>query len=157
MINIHQSRCDALVLLHPSDPGIIHVPLAGFSYEHAERLQAQLWNVLKEKRLLSRFRDAEQEEETHRGIKPPNRKARETDPMQLILSELWTQVVKLVVDTIFPAVSTVLVTMFMMIPMAKTSVMLAHVQLQQQVTTYHLVPNWPSRISSVARCWDLLG
>ena len=129
MINVHQSRCDALVLRHHSDPGIIHVPLAGFSYEHAERLQAQLWNVLKEKRLLSRFRDAEQEEETHRGIKPPNRKARETDPMQLILSELWTQVVKPVVDTVFPAVSTVLVTRFMLISMAKTSVMLAHVQL----------------------------
>ncbi|KAI0083837.1 CHAT domain-containing protein [Irpex rosettiformis] len=98
VINMHGSRCDALLLSHTGS--IVHIALPDLSFHHAGKLQKQLWSVLKEKRLLSRSRDVERDDGEYRGAKPRNWKASGPDPMQTILADLWKQVVSPIVDNL---------------------------------------------------------
>ncbi|KAI0092623.1 CHAT domain-containing protein [Irpex rosettiformis] len=98
VINMHESRCDALVLYHPGN--VAHIPLPDFSYERAQNLRKQLWTVLSHKRLRSQFRDSSYDENQNRGPLPPGRKRKEHDPMSLVLADLWRLVVKPIIDLI---------------------------------------------------------
>ncbi|KAI0088787.1 TPR-like protein [Irpex rosettiformis] len=97
VVNVHESRCDALILRDTND--VIHVPLPSFSYNQAKDLQTRLRTVLKNHRLLGRTRDIYVDEDHHgRGgrTRPPN----EGDELKKILAELWSGVVKPVIDEI---------------------------------------------------------
>lgn len=96
LVNVHESRCDALILYHPAD--VAHVPLTDFSEDIAKKLQTRLWSALKAERLLSRFRDEYKDDELDRGGYTVGRTRNEIDPLHRILSDLWTLVVKPIID-----------------------------------------------------------
>ena len=93
-----ESRCDALILHHRGE--VAHVPLVEFSFHEAQKLQARLRDVLRNERLLGRFRDQLDALDDH-----PGRGGRTRDPgnhsaMRAILASLWKAVVEPVLDAI---------------------------------------------------------
>ncbi|KAI0825531.1 CHAT domain-containing protein [Irpex lacteus] len=96
LVNVHESRCDALMLYHPGE--VAHVPLNDFSEDIAKKLQTRLWSALKARRLLSRFRDEYKDDELDRGGYTVGRTPNEMHPLHGILSDLWTLVVKPIID-----------------------------------------------------------
>lgn len=103
LVNVHHSRCDALILHSPRN--VTHVPLPSFTFGRAEKLQKQLRDVLKARKRLpggSRYQDESIEilaDEEHHG----RGGERLPDPnltMRRILSELWDGVVKPVLEKI---------------------------------------------------------
>lgn len=97
-INVHKSRCDALVL--HSGGEVAHVPLIDFSEGIAKKLQTRLWSALKARRLLSRFRDEHKDDEPDRGGYTTGRTRNEIDPLHGILSDLWMLVAKPIIDVV---------------------------------------------------------
>lgn len=100
VINVHVSRCDALIL-HQSKE-VTHIPLTAFSYNHAKKLQQQLWDVLDKLHLRARFRDGHTEElgvtEEDRGGHLPYQRRSAPSILRSILANLWTLVAKPVLD-----------------------------------------------------------
>ncbi|KAF8153825.1 CHAT domain-containing protein [Crassisporium funariophilum] len=86
VINIHKSRCDALALLADSDTPL-HIPLENITYEQADKLRNQL------RRYLS----------SH-GVRLPSRKpaasSKDESAIHEVLCELWTRVVKPILDSL---------------------------------------------------------
>ncbi|KAI0083510.1 CHAT domain-containing protein [Irpex rosettiformis] len=96
VINVHKSRCDALVLCRVGD--VIHIPLPELSLDRAMGIQEYLWDLLRAKRLLNRCRGDMQDENDDRGgrvtaMDPP-------DMMRVILADLWNRVVKPIMDVV---------------------------------------------------------
>ncbi|KIM79026.1 hypothetical protein PILCRDRAFT_574232 [Piloderma croceum F 1598] len=83
VINVHEARCDALVVMADLDD-VIHVPLDGFSYTKAEDLQRSLNKVLSTAGVHKRDARGPQMVSTkHDNLK-----------FEEILSMLWTNVVQ---------------------------------------------------------------
>ncbi|KAI0825514.1 CHAT domain-containing protein [Irpex lacteus] len=99
LINTDESHCDALILYDSKDIKIKHIPLPLLSLEHATKLKKDLWSVLTARGLCGRFRDSSYEwsEDFDRGGQLPGKGMR-NDPMFKILADLWTMVIKPVVD-----------------------------------------------------------
>ncbi|KAI0085861.1 CHAT domain-containing protein [Irpex rosettiformis] len=96
VINLHEARCDALILCRASD--VVHIPLPDFSLIHAMETQRLLWDTLRAKRLLNRCRSDTEDDDDGRGgrvtaMDPP-------DLMRVILANLWTLVVKPIMDVV---------------------------------------------------------
>ena len=111
VINVHESRCDALILHSPGT--IIHVALPNFSLPDARRLYTQLRSVLIQTRHLpTRFPSG-----VHRADNEPGSLSAAISPtgsrfltaqVGNILGELWTRVVKLIIDSLPMHVSVVI-------------------------------------------------
>ncbi|KAI0825519.1 CHAT domain-containing protein [Irpex lacteus] len=101
LINMHESRCDALVLHDSIEVKIKHIPLPLLPLEHAKKLRRDLWSVLTARGLCGRFRDSfyEWSEDLDRGGRLPGTGMR-NDPMFKILADLWTMVVEPIIDFI---------------------------------------------------------
>ncbi|KAI0083507.1 CHAT domain-containing protein [Irpex rosettiformis] len=96
VINVHESRCVALVLCRVGD--VIHIPLPELSLDRAMGIQKYLWDLLRAKRFLNRCRSDLQDEGDERGgrvteMDPP-------DMMRKILADLWNWVVKPIMDIV---------------------------------------------------------
>ncbi|KAI0085866.1 CHAT domain-containing protein [Irpex rosettiformis] len=96
VINVHEARCDALILCRAGD--VVHVPLPDFSLVDAMVTQRLLWDTLRAKRLLNRCRGDMRDGDDDRGgrvtaMDPP-------DLMRIILADLWTLVVKPIMDVV---------------------------------------------------------
>ncbi|KAI0083496.1 CHAT domain-containing protein [Irpex rosettiformis] len=96
VINVHESRCDALVLCRAGD--VVHIPLPELSLDRAMGIQKYLWDLLRAKRFLNRCRGDLQDEDDERGgrvteMEPP-------DMMRKILADLWNWVVKPIMDIV---------------------------------------------------------
>ncbi|KAI0083486.1 CHAT domain-containing protein [Irpex rosettiformis] len=96
VINVHKSRCDALVLYHAGD--VVHIPLPELSLSRAMGIQKYLWDLLRAKHFLNRCRGDLQDEDDERGgrvtaMDPP-------DMMRKILADLWNWVVKPIMDIV---------------------------------------------------------
>jgi len=102
VINVHQNRCDALILHSGSDP--IHVPLQKFSHKQAEALRNQLYLCLKEKNV--RMREVEAEDRAG-GPRPPAGRPRApgAHSIRTILRELWDCVVLPILSSLVQRVS----------------------------------------------------
>ncbi|KAI0083201.1 CHAT domain-containing protein, partial [Irpex rosettiformis] len=97
VINVHESRCDALVLCRAVGD-VIHIPLPELSLIRAMGIQKYLWDLLRAKRFLNRCRSDLQDEGDERGgrvtaMDPP-------DMMRKILADLWNWVVKPIMDIV---------------------------------------------------------
>ncbi|KAI0083818.1 hypothetical protein BDY19DRAFT_1029974 [Irpex rosettiformis] len=100
LINVHETRCDALVLCQGGD--VVHVPLPQFSYGRAEKLHRDLWSILATRHLRGRFRDeleSDGGDRDDRGGYLPG-KGGKHDPTYKILGDLWVLVVKPILDAI---------------------------------------------------------
>ncbi|KAF8868109.1 CHAT domain-containing protein [Gymnopilus junonius] len=99
VINVHEDRCDALALLCGNDTPI-HIPLETFTYKQADRLRTELRSLLKSNGV--RMREAED-----RSLRTYVRGSKKGDVLQNILQELWTCVVKPVLNDLAfsPAIS----------------------------------------------------
>jgi tetratricopeptide (TPR) repeat protein len=102
IINVHESRCDALILLPAGE--IAHVPLPQFSYHTATSFFRQLTQVLGQNHLLSRLRE-NITDDLDRAVKPPKSTRNWREVLREILADLWKLVVKPIVDTITATVS----------------------------------------------------
>ncbi|KAI0083715.1 CHAT domain-containing protein [Irpex rosettiformis] len=96
VLNIHSTRCDALVLSHPDH--ITLVPLPEFSRTHAVKLLGDLWYILDTRNLRGRFRDSEWYDD-NRGQDKLGDGGRH-DPMFKVLGDLWIFVVKPILDVV---------------------------------------------------------
>lgn len=108
IINVHEMRCDALVMYGPGS-NILHVPLPELDHDHAKALQQRLWVILREERLLERPRDSRQNG-ARRAWKRPSQNAAQIpgdNVLSNILSELWDKVAKPIVNAVMPHVSLV--------------------------------------------------
>ncbi|QRV88475.1 CHAT domain protein [Ceratobasidium sp. AG-Ba] len=83
VINLHQSRCDALILSNGNSHPI-HLPLPGFSYEKAVAGKEQLLAFLRES------------EATTRGFRASHSRAGQG--IRSLLALLWEEIVKPVID-----------------------------------------------------------
>jgi tetratricopeptide (TPR) repeat protein len=97
IINVHNVRCDALILRHDED-NVAHVPLDRFSIEQAQNIQSRL-----EKLLTGSGRRVRDE----RATVWVNHKRNSDQQFRDILSELWTHVVKPILDSLAYPVSSV--------------------------------------------------
>lgn len=109
VINVHQSRCDSLVLYNSEEVQVQHIPLSSLSLDHATKLHKVLWSILTARSLRGRSRDGSytQNEDTDRGAHVPGKGMRH-DPMFKILADLWTMVVKPIINFIGTLVSPLL-------------------------------------------------
>ncbi|KAI0084270.1 CHAT domain-containing protein [Irpex rosettiformis] len=94
VLNLHNTRCDALVLSHPDH--ITLVPLPKFSLTHAVKLLGDLWYILDTRNLRGRFRDSEWHDD-NRGQDKLGDGGRH-DTMFRVLGDLWNFVVKPILD-----------------------------------------------------------
>ncbi|KAI0088764.1 CHAT domain-containing protein [Irpex rosettiformis] len=99
VVNVYESRCDALIL-HGPNCQVTHVPLSAFSSQQAEEMQTRLRNVLRNERLLGRFRGGEVAEEHPVDRGGRTRNPHNDDFIRKILSDLWIRVVNPVLETI---------------------------------------------------------
>jgi tetratricopeptide (TPR) repeat protein len=91
VINIYESRCDALVIRADLDD-VVHIPLHTFSHRHAESLQRSLAAVISVPGLRARYSDRDATR-VYLGVdRNPN------DTLRSILSQLWEHIVKPVLD-----------------------------------------------------------
>lgn len=102
LINVHHSRCDALVLCRARD--VVHVPLPEFSLLHAKLLQTWLWDFLARSNLLSRWRGDLRDEYKveERGGRVTAKEA--PDILRELLAMLWAKVVKPIMDVVLTLV-----------------------------------------------------
>ncbi|KAI0083320.1 CHAT domain-containing protein [Irpex rosettiformis] len=99
VINVHESRSDALILHGAGN--VVHVPLPDLSLFRATDVQNELWDLLRAKRFLNRSRC----EMPHRDEHGEDRGGRVTamdppDMMRKILADLWNWMVKPIVDVV---------------------------------------------------------
>jgi hypothetical protein len=91
VVNVHERRCDALVLMAAFE-GVLHIPLERFSAEEARRLHQSLKQLL----LAAGVRIRELEREDTRATRLAT--ITEGGSFQSILSNLWSCVVKPILD-----------------------------------------------------------
>jgi hypothetical protein len=91
VINAHEDRCDALVLMADLDD-VMHIPLRSFSFRQAEDLQRSLAAILSVPGLRARYSDRYMTRVCLGDDLNPN------DTFRRILSQLWVHVVKPVMD-----------------------------------------------------------
>ncbi|KAI0083205.1 CHAT domain-containing protein [Irpex rosettiformis] len=96
VINVHKSRCDALVLYCAGD--VVHIPLPELSLSRAIDIPDYLWNLLRAKRFLNRCRSDMQDENDDRGGRVTEMEP--SDMMRKILADLWNWVVKPIMDIV---------------------------------------------------------
>ncbi|KAI0684977.1 CHAT domain-containing protein [Cytidiella melzeri] len=99
VINVHESRCDALILQQPGT--VVHVPLPDFSYERAQELHRQLLSMLKSEGLRASLRQASHTGGEHEVLRLPSAESvtnEDCEPISDILATLWTCVVQPVID-----------------------------------------------------------
>jgi hypothetical protein len=84
IVNVHKSRCDALVL-HPSSPEVMHIPLPNFHLDTAQKLQHRLALLLGAEMIPRRHFKPFSE---HKLQTPSDRNAEFSD----ILKQLWIYV-----------------------------------------------------------------
>lgn len=87
VINIHSSRCDALILM-PDANSITHVPLEGFSLSKANDARAHLRSFIEQKGIRSRGL----------VLKHPNSTPKHEKEFKVMLATLWSDVAKPVLD-----------------------------------------------------------
>ena len=102
----HKLRCDALVILDCQPSEVVHVPLPDFSYDDALRLHKQLTEVLRDMNLLNRLRGDDTDDQ-ERALKCRNTIPKRGNILTDILANLWTSVVKPIVDSIITKVGIV--------------------------------------------------
>jgi hypothetical protein len=95
VINIHEFRCDALVLVDGLDE-VVHISLDDFSYEQAQRLHRSLSQLLLTAGVRTRDTRAMRRITTTTGAGFPS-----------VLSDLWSHIVKPVLDSLVFTVSPV--------------------------------------------------
>ncbi|KAI0083561.1 CHAT domain-containing protein [Irpex rosettiformis] len=101
IINVHTSRCDALLLVHNED--IIHVPLPLFSYDHARELQTRLWSFVRRRpKARNGMHDGGDRDLTDPQVLDGHDSVTddEQDTMRSILADLWVQVVQPVINAL---------------------------------------------------------
>ena len=103
-INVHESRCDALVLHHPGK--VAHVPLPAFSYDHAKKLRQQLSSALRSASSAGGFRNGSKAKGEKTGIATRSLRYQSPDLMYFVLADLWKLVVKPIIDVLKALVST---------------------------------------------------
>ncbi|KAI0083816.1 CHAT domain-containing protein [Irpex rosettiformis] len=97
VINVHESRSDALILHGGGD--VVCVPLPELPFSRATEVQSELWDLLRAKRYLNRSRGEMRDEDGDgRGgrvtaMDPP-------DMMRKILADLWNWMVKPIMDVV---------------------------------------------------------
>jgi len=97
IINVHETRCDALALISGQDAPI-HILLDDFTHKQASELRDRLRGIL----LFHRIRGRE----VDRGPRPVLDDIAETQSeIHLVLEILWQRVVKPIVDCLFNCVS----------------------------------------------------
>jgi tetratricopeptide (TPR) repeat protein len=102
IINVHDSRCDALVLHHPGD--ILHVPLSRFSYDDAIRLHKQFSDVIRNNAFLNVSQgDVQRDDEDE--INPIQPASKWNAIILQILAELWEFVAKPIISSMTGIVS----------------------------------------------------
>ncbi|TFK37142.1 CHAT domain-containing protein [Crucibulum laeve] len=92
VINVHHSRCDALILKHNCGEDVIHVPLQ-FSIKQSETLRSQLDAALSHSDLRVR------------GDRPAGNNRSNNGGIKDVLSELWKHIVKPVLAALDQPVS----------------------------------------------------
>jgi hypothetical protein len=102
VVNVHKSRCDAFVLVDGLDE-VVHIPLPAFSYEKAQELHLHLNQLLSTAGV--RVRDTD-----FRAIRRVTTSKR--GGFEYLLSNLWSSVVKPVLDSLAFAVSCLLIDCF---------------------------------------------
>ncbi|KAI0083708.1 CHAT domain-containing protein [Irpex rosettiformis] len=101
VINVHESRSDALILHGVGD--VVCIPLPDLPLSRATDIQSQLWDLLRAKRFLNRSRGEMRDEDSDdRGgrvtaMDPP-------DMMRKILADLWNWIVKPIMDVVLTLV-----------------------------------------------------
>ena len=95
LINVDESRCDALALISGC-PEPIHIPLTEFTYEHASDLVRRLRNFLSWNGVRLR--------EENRAIRPA-RDLRVKSDIHFVLGVLWLEVVRPILDGLSYSVS----------------------------------------------------
>ncbi|KAI0083724.1 CHAT domain-containing protein [Irpex rosettiformis] len=102
IINVHRSRCDALVLIHNED--IIHIPLPLFSYDHAGKLHTQLWSFVRRRpKARNDMHDSDRNDLTERFLTTATGGDTQLDEeveMRAILHDLWAQIVRPIIDAL---------------------------------------------------------
>ncbi|KAF5320401.1 hypothetical protein D9611_010754 [Ephemerocybe angulata] len=103
VINVHESRCDAIALLSGREP--LHIPLPNFSIEKTSKYRAILNSALQSQHL--RVREADNIVATSgqlspaRDMRPAPVEAHRYNPsVHLVLRGLWEEVVKPVLDAL---------------------------------------------------------
>jgi tetratricopeptide (TPR) repeat protein len=103
LLNVHTSRCDALVICHTANH-IIHVPLPKLTHKSAEKMCSQLVDALNHARLRDRSVSRESLEiaiDSARGLK-----VAKADAVSRVLEYLWQLVVQPILQAIEEEVST---------------------------------------------------
>ncbi|CAE6499731.1 unnamed protein product [Rhizoctonia solani] len=88
VINVHKSRCDALILL-PNESDIIHVPLSNLYERRALKLHVPF-------DILPKSSQAKDELDGFRGVHPKVEK----DQFEIMLGELWVCVAKPILEAL---------------------------------------------------------
>jgi hypothetical protein len=102
LINVHESRCDAIALRTGQD-GPLHITLPTFSQKKANMYQQDLMAHLDKYHLRMRAAEADaQDKQTERVIRPHQGKLKE---VHNILSGLWKDVVKPILNALGFSVS----------------------------------------------------
>jgi hypothetical protein len=86
VVNVHERRCDAFVLVDGLDD-VVHIPLHGLSYDKARQLHHHLSQILSTAGVRARDTRAIRRVVTSRA-----------GGFEFILSNLWTSIVKPVLD-----------------------------------------------------------
>lgn len=92
VINVHNSRCDALVLIHGKDDAL-HIPLEDFTYEKAENARNDLCEYLEFNGYRMRSNHTIKTTVPHPAV------------LEHILRELWTDVVRPILKVLGYSVS----------------------------------------------------
>jgi hypothetical protein len=99
VVNVHKNICDAFVLVDGLDE-VVHIPLPAFSYTKAQKLHLHLNQLLSTAGVRVRDTDIRA---TKRAI------TSKRGGFEFILSNLWSSVVKPVLDGLAFAVSHLLI------------------------------------------------
>jgi tetratricopeptide (TPR) repeat protein len=143
VINVHTSRCDALIL-RPSRNEIMHVPLPNLSPSKVTGACAQLQRSL----LSHSIRE--------RGVRRVQPKLDEDDKFETVLAFLWTSVTKPVLDCLGYTVSMV-AALHPSIP-SDTTTYVAEIEFgikSRRPATHHLVYNWSTFLPATPCVWSL--
>ncbi|RXW24345.1 hypothetical protein EST38_g1544 [Candolleomyces aberdarensis] len=111
IINAYQCRCDAIVLLSGCDDPV-HIPLTDFSLEMAEEMRWEIQDGLSSFGIRARSSateteviDADYADLVDRAMKPLPRARNSKNTLKKILAQLWTCVVKPILDNLGFSVS----------------------------------------------------
>ncbi|KAJ2922780.1 hypothetical protein H1R20_g14335, partial [Candolleomyces eurysporus] len=102
VINVHQTRCDALIL-QPGATWPLHVKLPNVSEAMVEEWRANLQRSLVAEGVRLRGYDestGDNDESGDRGIRPTRQTGRSASMLEYVLKQLWTRVVKPIVESL---------------------------------------------------------